>query len=89
MSEVNIDEVKKKLNTIIAGYEKPMRGKFAALMPFKTEIFKLKAKGATAIEIRDIMDEAKVTVSKDTMQRFLHDMKPQKRNISADQPGAK
>lgn len=79
MNETNIDEVKKQLNEIIATYKKPIRGKFAVLMPFKKEILTLKARGATAVEITGIMEKCKVKVSKDTVQRFLHAMKPQKR----------
>ena len=89
MSETNIDEVKKQLNEIIAAYEKPVRGKFAALMPFKKEIFTLKERGATAAEIMAIMTKCKVTVSKDTVQRFLHDMKPKKRNRVASKAPTK
>lgn len=89
MNEVNIDEVNTQLDEIIAKYQKPIRGKFAALMPFKKRILALKEKGATAEEITGFMTKCKLTVSKDTMQRFLHDMRPKRRNSAASKPATK
>lgn len=72
MAEINITEAKAQLREIVKKYQKPMRGKLGLLSPLKAELLELRKKGASIAEITGYLAECKITVSKDTVQRFLH-----------------
>lgn len=71
MAEINITEAKAKLREIAKSYHRPLHGKLALLAPLKDELLALRKKGASIAEIAGHLAECKITVSKDTVQRFL------------------
>ena len=71
MDEKTIAEAKEKLREIAKNYRKPLHGKLALLTPLKDELLILRKKGASIAEIAGHLAECKITVSKDTVQRFL------------------
>ena len=66
-----MDAVKEQLRSLAADYERPLRGKFAVLMPLREEIIELERKGASTGEIAAMLAQCQVAVSKDTVGRFL------------------
>lgn len=79
MAEIDIAQAKAQLREIAKKYEKPIKGKLALLSPLKDELLTLRKKGASVAEITGHLAECKITVSKDTVQRFLRTLKPAKR----------
>ena len=71
MADINIIEAKAKLREIAKNYKRPLHGKLALLAPLKDELLELRKKGASIAEIAGHLAECKITVSKDTVQRFL------------------
>jgi len=71
MTELNMDAVKEQLRSLVDSYERPLRGKFAVLMPLRDEIIELEKKGASTGEIASMLAQSQVSVSKDTVGRFL------------------
>ena len=60
------------------GYRPKLPRKLALLLPFKTQIEGLLAKQASYDDIRILLEDAKVIVSKDTVHRFCRQVIGQK-----------
>jgi len=86
MTQLNMDAVKKQLRSLAADYERPLRGKFAVLMPLREEIIQLERKGASTGEIAAMLAQCQVAVSKDTVGRFLR-MEKKERSSPAQRDG--
>lgn len=71
MSDINFDAARQQLRNCIKTYQRPLRGKFAVLAPLRDELVELHKKGATGAEIAAMLAQCQVTVSKDTVARFL------------------
>ena len=87
MTQLNMDAVKEQLRSLAADYERPLRGKFAVLMPLREEIIELERKGASTGEIAAMLAQCQVTVSKDTVGRFLRQESKAGRNGHAKKTG--
>lgn len=73
MSEININAVKEQLRQFTQSYQRPLRGKFAVLSPLREELLALVKKGASSADISAILAQYQITVSKDTVARFLRE----------------
>ncbi len=71
MNPINIEEIKQQLGEFAKAYQRPLRGKTAILSPLRDELLTLDAKGATSGEIAVRLSQYQITVSKDTVARFL------------------
>jgi hypothetical protein len=71
MNQINIEEIKQQLGEFAKSYQRPLRGKTAVLSPLRDELLELDAKGATSGEIASKLAQYQITVSKDTVARFL------------------
>lgn len=87
MNEIDMDEVKQQLQEFTQAYQRPLRGKFAVLMPLKDEIVELDRRGAASGEISAILAQFKITVSKDTVSRFLREESRKERGSRAKRGG--
>lgn len=87
MTQLNMDAVKEQLRSLAADYERPLRGKFAVLMPLRAEIIELERKGASTGEIAAMLAQCQITVSKDTVGRFLRQESKAGRNSHAKKTG--
>lgn len=87
MTQLNMDAVKEQLRSLAADYERPLRGKFAVLMPLREEIIELERKGASTGEIAAMLAQCQITVSKDTVGRFLRQESKAGRNGHAKKTG--
>jgi hypothetical protein len=83
MNPINIEETKKNLGDFVKSYQRPLRGKFAVLSPLCEELLALEAKGATSGEIASALAQFNITVSKDTVARFLRIEKQNERKKAA------
>ncbi len=86
MNEININAVKKQLQEFTRSYQRRPRGKFAVLTPLREEILELTRRGATTAEIASILAQYQITVSKDTIGRFLREEAKRERTIRAKKP---
>ncbi len=63
---------------LASGYQPKLPRKLALLLPFKTQIEELLAKQASYDDIRILLEDVKVIVSKDTVHRFCRQVIGQK-----------
>ena len=89
MNPINIEDTKQKLGEFVKSYQRPLHGKFAILSPLRDELIELDAKGASSAEIAAILAQYQVTVSKDTVARFLRIEKQNERKKPATPPARK
>jgi len=71
-------DIQARFKKFAGGYQPKLSRKFALLLPFKSQIKVLLAKKATYDDIRLILEEIKVVVSKDTLHRFCRKVIGQK-----------
>ena len=71
MNPINIEEIITQLGEFAKSYQRPLRGKAAVLSPLRDELLQLDTKGMTSGEIAAKLAEFHVTVSKDTVGKFL------------------
>ena len=83
MNPSNLEAAKQQLGEFVKAYQRPLRGKFALLYPLKDELMALDAKGATSGEIASVLAQFQITVSKDTVARFLRLEKQRERKKPA------
>ena len=88
MNEININAVKEQLRQFTRAYQRPLRGKFALLMPLRDEIMELERKGAVSGEIATILAQYQITASKDTVARFLREEARKERGSRAKKTGS-
>ena len=88
MNEININAVKQQLRQFTDTYQRPLRGKLAVLMPLRDEVLELARKGAASGEIASVLAQYQVTVSKDTVGRFLRQETKKERTPRAKKSGA-
>ena len=88
MSQISIEAAKQQLGQIAKSYQRPLRGKFAVLAPLREEIMELNRRGAASAEIASILAQYQVTVSKDTVGRFLREEAKKERTNRAKKPGS-
>lgn len=62
---------KEQLRLLVKNYARPVRGKLALLAPLREELLELDRKGATTGEIAGLLAQCQITVSKDSIARFL------------------
>jgi hypothetical protein len=72
------EEAHARFKELASGYQTKLPSKFALLLPFKTEIEGLLAMRASYDDIRILLEDVKVTVSKDTVHRFCRKVIGQK-----------
>lgn len=89
MNPINIEEVKQQLGEFAKAYQRPLRGKTAVLSPLRDELLELDAKGATSGEIAAKLAQFQITVSKDTVARFLRIEKQNERKKPVPPPARK
>jgi hypothetical protein len=89
MNPINIEEAKQQLGEFVKAYQRPLRGKTAVLSPLRDELMALDAKGATSGEIAAVLSQFQITVSKDTVARFLRIEKRNERKKPATSPARK
>lgn len=89
MNPINIEETKSRLGDFVKAYQRPLRGKTAILSPLRNELLELDAKGATSGEIAAALSQFQITVSKDTVARFLRIEKQNERKKPAGKPARK
>ena len=89
MNPINIEETKMKLGDFVKSYQRPLRGKFAVLSPLREELLELESKGATSGEIAAALSQFQITVSKDTVARFLRIEKQNERKKPVTPPARK
>lgn len=87
MNESNINAVKEQLHQFTQTYQRPLRGKLAVLMPLRDEVLELARKGAASGEIASILAQYQITVSKDTVSRFLRQETKKERTPRAKKNG--
>jgi len=87
MSDTDMNAAKQQLRSLTDAYQRPLRGKFAVLMPLRQEIIELDRKGASGGEIAAMLAQCQVTVSKDTVGRFLRQESKAGRNGHAKKTG--
>lgn len=63
---------KKVFDVAVRTYERKLPGRFQALMPYKDGIADLRAKQASFRTIAQLLKQAGVSVSHDTVARFCH-----------------
>ena len=83
MSDTDVNAAKQQLRRLTDAYQRPLRGKFAELMPLRQEIIELDGKGASGGEIAAMLAQCQITVSKDTVGRFLRQESKNERNSHA------
>ncbi len=75
MSENNLPgDAKNRFERLAGDYRKKLPGKFELLLPFKDYIERLLAKQASYNDIRLLLEDVNVLVSKDTVHRFCRKM---------------
>ena len=89
MNPINIEETKQQLGEFAKSYQRPLRGKTAILSPLRDELLELDAKGATSGEIAAKLSQFQITVSKDTVARFLRIEKQNERKKPVTPPARK
>lgn len=89
MNPINIEDTKQKLGEFVKSYQRPLRGKFAILSQLRDELIELDAKGASSADIAAILAQYQITVSKDTVARFLRIEKRNERKKRATSPARK
>ena len=89
MNPINIEETKSRLGEFAKSYQRPLRGKTAILSPLRDELLELDAKGATSGEIASALSQFQITVSKDTVARFLRIEKQNDRKKIVPPPARK
>jgi len=89
MTPINIEEIKQQLGEFAKSYQRPLRGKTAVLSPLRDELLTLDAKGATSGEIAATLSQYQITVSKDTVARFLRIEKQNDRKKPVPSPARK
>ena len=89
MNPINIEETKQKLGEFVKSYQRPLHGKFAILSPLRDELIELDAKGASSADIAAILAQYQITVSKDTVARFLRIEKQNERKKPVTPPARK
>ena len=72
------EEARARFKELASGYQPKLPRKFALLLPFKTQIAGLLARQASYDDIRILLEDVKVTVSKDTVHRFCRQVIGQK-----------
>jgi hypothetical protein len=77
-----------RFKELASGYQPKLPRKFALLLPFKTQIEELLARQASYDDIRLLLEDVKVVVSKDTVHRFCRQVIGQK-PVRKRNPGAK
>jgi len=94
MNDTDVNAAKQQLRRLTDAYRRPLRGKFAELMPLRQEIIELDGKGASGGEIAAMLAQCQVAVSKDTVGRFLRmekkersSTRPKKTGGEAQPPG--
>jgi IS30 family transposase len=87
MSDTEMNAAKQQLRRLTDAYQRPLRGKFAVLMPLRQEIIELDRKGASGGEIAALLAQCQITVSKDTVGRFLRQESKAERNSHAKKTG--
>jgi hypothetical protein len=88
MNQIEISAVKEQLRQFTQSYRRPLRGKFAVLMPLRDEIMELERKGAASGEIASILAQYQIAVSKDTVARFLREEARKERGSRAKKTGS-
>jgi hypothetical protein len=72
------EDIQARLKKFASGYQPKLPRKFALLLPFKSQIKMLLVKKATYDDIRMILADVKIVVSKDTVHRFCRKVIGQK-----------
>lgn len=72
------EEARARFKELASGYQPKLSRKFALLLPFKAQIAGLLARQASYDDIRILLEDVKVTVSKDTVHRFCRQVIGQK-----------
>jgi hypothetical protein len=72
------EEARVRFKELASGYQPKLPRKLALLLPFKTQIEELLAMQASYDDIRILLEDVKVTVSKDTVHRFCRKVIGQK-----------
>ena len=88
MNQIDMNAVKHQLREFTQTYQRPLRGKFAVLFPLREEIVELSRKGAASGEIASILAQYQITVSKDTVARFLREEARKERGSRAKKAGS-
>jgi len=89
MNPINIEDTKQQLGEFVKSYQRPLHGKFAILSPLRDELIELDAKGAKSADIAAILAQFQITVSKDTVARFLRIEKQNERKKPTTPPARK
>lgn len=87
MNQINLDAAKQQFRQLARTYERPLRGKLALLAPLRDELIELDRKGATGAEIAAMLAQLQITVSKDTVCRFLRTEAAKERTTRARKAG--
>lgn len=72
------EEVRARFKELANGYQPKLPRKFALLLPFKAQIAGLLARQASYDDIRILLEDVKITISKDTVHRFCRQVIGQK-----------
>ena len=72
------EEARARFKELANGYQPKLPRKFALLLPFKAQIAGLLARQASYDDIRLLLEDVKVVVSKDTVHRFCRQVIGQK-----------
>jgi hypothetical protein len=67
-----------RFKELAGGFQPKLPRKFALLLPFKTQIEELLARRASFDDIRLLLEDVKIVVSKDTVHRFCRQVIGQK-----------
>jgi IS30 family transposase len=86
MSQNNVNAAKEQLRSLVTSYSRPLRGKLALLAALREEIIELDKKGATSAEIAALLAQCQITLSKDTVARFLRTEAAKERRPRAKKP---
>jgi len=86
MSQNNVSAAKEQLRSLVKSYSRPLRGKLALLAALREEIIELDKKGATSAEIAALLAQCQITLSKDTVARFLRTEAAKERRPRAKKP---
>jgi hypothetical protein len=82
------EDSQSRFKELASGYQPKLPRKFALLLPFKTQIEELLARQASYDDIRLLLEDVKIFVSKDTVHRFCRQVIGQK-PVRRRNPGAK
>ncbi len=82
------EDSQSRFKKLASGYQPKLPRKFALLLPFKTQIEELLARQASYDDIRLLLEDVKVVVSKDTVHRFCRQVIGQK-PVRQRNPGTK